>query len=195
MVVMFVVIGAVTLVLNLGGSPAHAAGFAGSSWPHPAPPFASFNHAHDDITPGVYPIGASAFQGNGVELTGRGANLYSIIGDGAMGYAPFTLPFRCTIVGMEAEVRNVDASSKVVVELHDAECLNAECDTFVPIVSFDTSGVAPTSDHVIIGTPPLSIEYDPTDLFRFPLWVTVHLNDYFTTRQKLYWVKIYYTVP
>lgn len=153
-------------------------------------------HFHNDITPGVFPIGASAFNGSNIVLSGPGQNLRSGVVGGARGHAAFTLPFKCTIVGIEAEVRNQSASSEVYIELHDAVLLNANSDTLVPIVSFDTSSEIPTSAHVVISTPTLSIEYDPTNLFRFPLFVTVRfVGDYATTSQKLYWVKIYYTVP
>jgi hypothetical protein len=155
-------------------------------------------HFHDEITPGVFPIGASAFIGNNIYLAQWGQSLSPILGVGGevRGHAAFTLPFKCTIVGIEAEVRNQSASSEVYIELHDGEYLNAISDTLVPIVSFDTSSEIPTSTHVVISTPTLSIEYDPTNLIRSPLWVTARfVGDYATTRQRMYWVKIYYTVP
>lgn len=164
----------------------------------PASDFADSSHTHDssDITPGVLPIGASAFTGMNLWQTGGGSVRANIGGPiPTRANASLTLPFKCTITKMEAEVRNNSNSSEVYVELHDGECLNAFCDTLVPIVAFDTSSLAATNTHVVISTPPLLIDYDPNNLNKYPLWVTVWLDDYAATRQKMYWVKIYYTVP
>lgn len=162
--------------------------------------FAYSYHPHYGITPGVFPIGAAAFNGRDIYQSAQGVSIRNEY-LGGKGHAAVTLPFKCTIVGMEAEVRNESPSSDVYVELHDGECLNAICDTLVPIVTADTSSFAPTSDHVIISSPAFSYAYDPADLYKYPLWVSVWLDAYSATppavssRQRLYWVKIYYTVP
>ena len=148
---------------------------------------------------GVLPIAASAFQGVPyrdirIYSTGTGIRPLDYYTD-AIAHAPVPLPFKCTIIGVEAAVRNISDTSEVIVELHDGECLNAVCDTLVPIVSFDTSDEEPSSNTVVINSPAFSYEYDPANLYKFPLWVTVRLHDYSTTRQKLNWAKIYYTVP
>jgi hypothetical protein len=163
--------------------------------------FAYSYHSHYGITPGVFPIGASAFNGRNIYQSSEGSNISNEFSIGSKGHAAVTLPFKCTIVGMEAEVRNESPSSEVYVELHDGENLNATYDTFTPIVAFDTSSFAPTSDHVIISSPAFSYAYDPADLYKYPLWVSVWLDAYSATppavssRQRLWWVKIYYTVP
>ena len=149
---------------------------------------------------GVLPIAASAFQGiyGGLRLYGGGSGVRPTDNGSwynGVGHAPVPLPFKCTIVGVEAAVRNISDSSEVIVELHDGEFLSANSDTLVPIISFDTSYEEPSSSNVVINSPAFSYEYDPANLYRFPLWVTVRLNDYSTTRQRLSWAKIYYTVP
>lgn len=157
--------------------------------------FAYSIHSHDVIVPGVFPISAAAFNGPLIEHGMQGRILRSSSPGGGWGWAGFTLPFRCTIVGMEAQIRNQSATEEVYVELHDGELLNANSDTQIPIVSLDTSSQAPSSKYIVFSTPPLNYDYDPANLEYLPLWVAVKFANYASTGQKMHWVKVYYVVP
>ena len=152
-------------------------------------------HFHDEMAPGVFPIGASAFNGPLIEHGMQGRILRSSSPGGGSGWAAFTLPFRCTLVRMEARVKNLSATEEVYVDLLDGTLLYAYSNTHVPIVSLDTSSQAPSSKYFVFSTPTFAYDYDPANLEYLPLWVTAKFANHNSTGQRMHWVKVYYTVP
>jgi hypothetical protein len=157
--------------------------------------FAYSIHSHDEMAPGVFPMGASAFNGPLIQHGMQGRILRSNSPGGGTGWAAFTLPFRCTLVRMEARVKNLSATEEVYVDLLDGLLLNANSDTHVPIVSLDTSSQAPSSKYIVYSTPTFAYDYDPANLEYLPLWVTAKFANHNSTGQRMHWVKVYYTVP
>lgn len=176
-----------------GGSSAEAAGDADTLQGHPAADFALASHSHPDLAPGVYPIGAPAFTPSfhgTLNLSGKGQYIY--VGDTSVkAMAPVTLPFECTVTGVEAKIKKRNTSEDVVIELADAT--TDELDNLVPIASFDSSGWAASSSATVISTGAISHFYDPAAMEN-PWYIRVTFNEV-GEDLRVYWVKLYYTIP
>jgi hypothetical protein len=155
--------------------------------------FALSTHAHPELTPGVYPIGAPAFTPSfhgPLSLSGKGG-YFEVTDISIKALAPISIPFQCTIVGMEAKIKKRDTNEDIVVELNDGT--ENELDELIPITTLDTSGWAATDQSTIINSEAISYSYDPVTLVS-PLFIRVIFNDV-SPNLRFYWVKIYYTIP
>jgi hypothetical protein len=142
------------------------------------------------MMPGVLPMSASAFQANSLYLKSNGS-YFGVANTTEVAVAPFTLPFKCTITELEARIKKENTIFDIIVGLHNNTQDVSE--NLIPIDSVDTSSWTASSNATIISTGPISYSYDPSAL-NWPWYIGVEFEDAYPNL-RVYWVKVYYTVP
>jgi hypothetical protein len=154
------------------------------------------NRVHDleNETPkiGVWWIGAAEFQRGWHPLLIAGTNFAATCGEEPpywfpyFGWGPISIPFKSTITQIDFRVFD-NSESDIVLGIYQGG-------PDVPLVFISTNGYQST-ERAIFSSGPINLPYDPSDFeYNKPWYIKAEFNEC-KTFQRIYWVRMYYTIP